>query len=265
MARFFSEAPKSKSQSQEIQQQRTTTTLLDQYLGQVCHKHIRTDLLGKAPLSCTYCKGVDLVIVQCEGYSICRKCNSVQYIVVDHDKPSYKDPPKEISYYAYKRLNHFNEWLNQTQGKETTEIPDDVFDQILLEIRKRKVDNMANLKHNMVRTILKKLDLSKYYEHIYYIINRLNGIPMPHFSPELEEQLRNMFLQMQAPFRKHMPPDRKNFFSYPYVLHKFVQLLGHDKYLANFPLLKCREKLHKQDQLWNKICEELNWQFIKSL
>ena len=64
---------------------------------------------------------------------------------------------------------------------------------------------------------------------------------------------------------KHCPKDRKNFLSYSYVLHKFVQLLGLDEFLACFPLLKSREKLHQQDQIWKKICEELKWEFIKSL
>ena len=55
----------------------------------------------------------------------------VDYIVIDSDKPSYKDPPKEISYFAYKRINHFNEWLAQFQFKETTDIPQELYDQIL--------------------------------------------------------------------------------------------------------------------------------------
>jgi hypothetical protein len=28
---------------------------------------------------------------------------------------------KEISYFAYKRINHFQEWISQIQGKETTD------------------------------------------------------------------------------------------------------------------------------------------------
>ena len=38
-------------------------------------------------------------------------------IFADSDKPSYKDPPKEISYFKYKRINHFNEWLAQFKIK----------------------------------------------------------------------------------------------------------------------------------------------------
>ena len=72
---------------------------------------------------------------------ICRKCD-ISYIIIDSDKPSYKDPPKEVCYFAYKRINHFNEWLAQFQAKETTDIPVKIYDQILLEIKKERIDNI---------------------------------------------------------------------------------------------------------------------------
>ena len=56
-----------------------------------------------------------------------------------------------------------------------------------------------------------------------------------------------------------------NFLSYSYVLHKFVQLLELDDFLPCFMLLKSREKLQQQDQIWKKICEYLKWQYIPSL
>ena len=74
-----------------------------------------------------------------------------------------------------------------------------------------------------------------------------------------------MFREIQNPFMKYCPKDRKNFLSYSYVLHKFVQLLNMDEFLICFPLLKSREKLHQQDIIWKQICDDLNWEFIKSL
>ena len=124
---------------------------------------------------------------------------------------------------------------------------------------------MALLTQTKVRDILKKLRLNKYYEHVPHIINRLNGLPAPIMNRETEEKLRNMFKEIQIPFLKHCPKERKNFLSYSYVLHKFVQLLGYDQYLVNFPLLKSREKLHQQDIIWKEICEDLKWEFIRSI
>ena len=208
---------------------------------------------------------IEKIVHLSEGNMICKKCGEISYIVIDSDKPSYKDPPKEISYFAYKRINHFNEWLAQFQAKETTDIPKELYDQILLEIKKERIDNMYELKQNKIRDILKKLKQNKYYEHIPHIINKINGLPPPIMSRETEEELRRMFKEIQIPFQKFCPKDRKNFLSYSYVLHKFVQLLDLDEYLHCFILLKSREKLHQQDIIWCKICKYLKWEFIPSV
>lgn len=200
-----------------------------------------------------------------EGINICPQCGYQNYILIDYDKPSYKDPPREISYFAYKRINHFNEWLAQFQAKESTEISKDIYDSIKEEIYKEKITDLTELTPQKLREILKKLKLNKYYEHTPHIINRLNGVPAPMMSRETEEKLRIMFREIQTPFLKHCPKQRKNFLSYSYVLHKFVQLLGLDEYLECFPLLKSKDKLHEQDLIWKKICEELEWEFIRSI
>ena len=125
--------------------------------------------------------------------------------------------------------------------------------------------DISQLSTHKLREILKKLKLNKYYEHVPHIINRLNGVPPPTISRETEEELRRMFKEIQMPFHKFCPKDRKNFLSYSYVLHKFMQLLEMDEFLPCFMLLKSREKLHQQDQIWKKICEYLRWEFIASV
>ena len=37
------------------------------------------------------------------------------------------------------------------------------------------------------------------------------------------------------------------------------------EFLAYFPVLKDREKRIEQDDIWKKICKELNWNFIPTL
>jgi len=199
------------------------------------------------------------------GKLICLKCGEETPILIDSDKPSYKDPPREVCYFAYKRINHFNEWLAQFQAKESTDIPQAVYNDILIELKKERINNIKDLTPIKLREILKKLKKNKYYEHIPHIINKLNGVPPPIMNRKTEEELRRMFKEIQVPFHKYCPPNRKNFLSYSYVLHKFVQLLELDEFLPCFMLLKSREKLQQQDQIWKKICEHLKWQFIPSL
>eukprot|EP00798_Chlamydomonas_sp_ICE-L_P030950 gene30950-36008_t len=191
-----------------------------------------------------------------------------RYIAIAYDDGPMRtptDPPKDAACFAYKRINHLNKWLNQVQGRETTEIPEDVFMNIIMEIKEQKITNMATLTPKRIRAILKKIDSNKYYEHIPHIMHRLNGIPTIHMPPDLEDKVRCMFCAIQIPFLKYQPPKRKNFLSYSYCLHKMMQLLEKDQYLVNFPLLKSREKLYQQDQIWKKICEDVRWDFIPSL
>ena len=76
---------------------------------------------------------------------------------------------------------------------------------------------------------------------------------------------KKMFEEIQGPFEKHKPPERKNFLSYSYCIYKFCQLLGQNHVLKHLSLIKNREKLHMQDKLFEKICKDLGWEFIPSL
>jgi len=239
-------------------------SLLDTYMS-IMDPNYMNQKVKDSEEFCPHCESKTIITMLNDGYTFCSTCHSMENMIVDHDKPSYKDPPKEITYFSYKRINHLNEWLNQVQGKETTEIPEEIYDKILFEIKKQRITNMADLSPVKVKKILKQLKVHKYYEHIPHIINRLNGLPMPNFTPELEEKLRTMFKLIQTPFLKHSPPGRKNFLSYSYCLHKFLQLLEKDEFLSYFCLLRSREKLQAQDVIWSRICFELSWQFIPSL
>ena len=200
-----------------------------------------------------------------EGILVCPKCGSEEYMLVVSDFPSFRDPPKERNNYAYKKINHLNEILNQFQAKESTIIPEEVMNEVICEIKKRRIQNVAQLTDTDMREILKKLNRSKYYEHATHILSRLNGNPPPTITPEIEEKIRAMFQEIQAPFLVYCPDDRTNFLSYSYILYKFFELLELDEYKSYFSLLKSRDRLIEHDQIWKKICEYLRWEFISSV
>jgi len=240
--------------------------LLNDYL------HIEDPAMGRNTVEeyddpwtlCERC-GNEMIMCLNEANLTCSNCGHQEFILVDSDKPSYKDPPREVCYYAYKKINHFNEWLAQFQAKESTEIPSEVYDDILVQLKKERITNMGSLKPTKLREILRKMKCSKYYEHIPHIINRLNGQNAPFMSRDDEEKLRHMFREIQPSFKKHCPKGRRNFLSYGYVLYKFCELLEMDDYLACFPLLKNRDKLYLQDKTWQKICEDQRWQYVKTV
>jgi len=213
---------------------------------------------------CIKCS-IEMLLNNNSGQLTCPNCGYIENIIVDSDKPSFKEPPKEMTSFCYKRINHLNEFLAQFQAKETTDIPETVYNDIIIEIKKERIKNMSLITPDKMRTILKKIKKNDYYEHIPYIINQLNGLPPPVIAPEIEEIIRGMFKAIQIPFEKYCPVERKNFLSYNYVMYKFFELLELDEYLACFQLLKSRTKLHQQDQIWKNICKDLNWEYINSL
>tara|TARA_Y100000385_G_scaffold276182_1_gene321624 strand:- start:167 stop:1234 length:1068 start_codon:yes stop_codon:yes gene_type:complete len=211
---------------------------------------------------CNKCNVGELIKSSYDGILICNKCYSINKYLINSDKPSYKEPPKEISFYAYRRINHFKEILAQFQAKETTDIPDSIIEKIKYQIKKERID-IKYLTNKKTKDILKKLGFNKYYEHITFIKDKL-GIKPPIMTPQLEETLCNLFIDIQIPYAKYCPLDRVNFLNYYYTLYKLCELLDEKQYLPYFPMLKEQKKI-EQDEVWKKICEDLDWDFIPTL
>ena len=242
----------------------TLQDIIDAYMNEINDSSMQKTMINPHTEYCEACSN-HKIFIESESILLCNKCGVQEHILMNQNKPSYKDPPREYTFFAYKRINHFNEWLSQFQAKESTHIPVQIIEDLKNEIKKERIQDISLINTKRIRRFLKKLGYNKYYEHIPHIINKLNGSPPPIIQPEIEEKLRAMFKMIQVPFLKHCPPKRKNFLSYSYVLHKFVQLLNMSELTSCFPLLKSRQKLYQQDMIWKNICKDLNWEFVKSV
>jgi hypothetical protein len=237
--------------------------IVQKYLSNIDESFLDMSAYVRETDICQCCFKGEMIPLDDEGVLICNLCSVNIPYLIENEKPSYKEPPKEVCFYAYKKINHFKEILAQFQGKETTQIPNEVIEQIQQQIKKERI-GLEQLTHHKTKEILKKLSFNKYYEHIAFIKNKL-GIKPPVFSPELEDTLCNLFMEIQAPYAKTCPDYRVNFLNYYYVLFKFCELLGETQYLDDIPLLKDREKLIEQDETWKKMCVEMNWEFIATV
>jgi predicted nucleic acid-binding Zn-ribbon protein len=187
---------------------------LERYLSIIEPTAIRGGILPGSGIepdfgACPHCE-TEMVFYHNEATLGCPGCGYQDFILVDSEKPSYKDPPREISYFAYKKINHFNEWLAQFQAKESTEIPADVYENILAEIKKERITDPRTLKPQKLREVLKKLHLNKFYEHIPHILHRMNAFCAPTMSREMEDKLRYMFKEIQPSFIRHCSKVMKN-------------------------------------------------------
>jgi hypothetical protein len=215
---------------------------------------------------CESCRAGEMIPQDEEGILICNnsKCGKFITYIVDNAKPTNKEPPNEVSYTAYIRLNHFKEILSQFQAKETTQIPEEVITLIRNRIKKERIKDMKELNYDKMREILRKLGLNKYFEHIQYI-NSIFGIKPPIMNEELHETLCVLFIEIQQPWAIHCPANRTNFFNYTYTLYQLCVLLGQTQYLPYIPLMKDRTKQLEQDMIWKKVCEDLDWEFCGTI
>jgi len=98
-----------KSENQKQRRVLTKTEMMDKYMNYVDTRYISDKNKEDDIEICRKCNA-QKYFINAEGIMICQKCGAQEYVLIDCDKPSYKEPPKEIAYFAYKRINHFKSW-----------------------------------------------------------------------------------------------------------------------------------------------------------
>ena len=140
--------------------------------------------------------------------------------------------------------------LSQFQAKESTEINNEIIELIINELKRMRVNKIDKVSLTQFKSILKKLKLNDYYEHIPYIKSKITNKPAPTISREIENEFKKMFDLIQEPFEKYCPKTRINFLSYSYILNKFCCIKNLPQYKSYFPLLKNPQKLAFHDQIF---------------
>ena len=141
----------------------------------------------------------------------------------------------------------------------------DVITHVMQEFVLRRITSKDAIDAKKVREVLKSLKLRKYYDNVAQITARITGKPPPRMTLDQESQCLLMFHAVEQLWPIHCPADRRNFLSYSYCLYKFCELLGWDYLLPNFSLLKGKDKLQRQDAIWKKICDDLEWDYFPSI
>lgn len=258
---FFKLNSDDKNMSNKTKENIIIQSMNTKYLNNVNDKYIDVSKYMYSANICSVCKMGELIPYEDEGLLICKNCSHTFPYLAENEKPSYKDTPKEICFYAYKRLNHFKEVLSQFQAKETTQINSEIIEKIKKQIKKERI-TLNDLTNEIMREILKKLGYdSKFYEHIPFIKHKL-GIKPLIMSQELEEDLYNDFKDLQAPYFKHCPHNRENFLNYNYTAFKLCERRGCVEFLPHFHRIKDRYKVIEHDNIWSKMCKDLGWKYI---
>lgn len=200
---------------------------------------------------------------------ICTKCGSEVDYINEHERLNYDNNIHDKTNFEYDPLTHFKEHLTNFQAKESTVIPSEIYDIILVEMKKEQKRNLAELDYETVKRYLQNnsdLKFTKYYSNIYRIIYNLNKQLPPNMDQQIVDILIAMFEQTIPLFEKYKKiSNRKNHISYPFVIHKMLQILELDQYAVYFSPLKSKDKRNENDQIWKLICRDLKWKFYPSI
>ena len=229
---------------------------------------LKEELIGGTD-PCDRCN-VPMVVLGSEALLGCKTCGRTRlYVQATSFNRAYKEDGREFSgfnyKYSYKRSHHMQDWIHLVQGKETAEVHADVITHVMQEFVLRRITSKDAIDAKKVREVLKSLKLRKYYDNVAQITARITGKPPPRMTLDQESQCLLMFHAVEQLWPIHCPADRRNFLSYSYCLYKFCELLGWDYLLPNFSLLKGKDKLQRQDAIWKKICDDLEWDYFPSI
>lgn len=220
---------------------------------------------------CKECKSY-MILDEKTSHLVCENCGITKFFF-DTYKEQWSDEVEIITPYSYRRQNHFEDHLKRLQAKESKTIPNNVINNVLRELSIRKINDASKIDEKLIKSILKKLELSSYYDNINTIICIITGKKPLIMSKELEEKLKVMFNSIQDSFERHKnlaTTTRTNFLSYSYTINKMLRIIGEKdpsvlEFVPKFKLLKSRDKLILQDKVWCKICKDMNWTFMPSV
>lgn len=176
----------------------------------------------------------------------------------------------DVGFSAYQRQTHFREIVSEFEATKGA-VPDDVYSAVRARMVRERV-RPEDLTYGVMRGLLMRLQLSKYYNHV----NRINahfGVAPPDVDAGLREALFRCFDELQLPWaRLSVGADRGvNVFQYNYVLYQLLRLLGQDRLLpfTSFEAERGgrsnRQKHIEQDARWRQACAELDWVFLPTV
>lgn len=227
--------------------------------------------------SVEYCEECNVRVIynSKEACCACPRCGiSKNYQAPD---TSYREGVHIHVPYLYQRANHFRDHLKRVSGRESTQISQWILDAVTAEVHKR-TDDFASISPEDMRAILKMLrkrhksdseadpmlKQSSLYNHTVRIWALVTKQQPPVISQVQQAELLHLFTIVQEPWLKRKPEGRINFLSYAYILNKMCNMLGYTELAQHFKLLKSRDKIIAQDQMWASICKDVGLEFVRS-
>lgn len=170
-------------------------------------------------MHCPDCQ-VALIFLPRLSENVCPECGKTSANCGDdsYENLPFGDRPHPVSESSYSRQTHMAELLAQVQGTERTEVPPEVVEAMRDRLRKhRLLDDPTKLTPNTVRSHLRQLKLSKWYDNAMQLAlilsnGRCPRLRLPH---ALVQDIHASFAAAQEPFAQAIRNSKRtNFLAY---------------------------------------------------
>ena len=204
---------------------------------------------------------LEMLIDYQESVLVCTKCGVFEYYSVHVS--SYNHTMRYSRRKCiYKRSDNFKVVLNQFFYGGKRVVPDDV-----MEMIKDEIHDETNILYNytiplmipILECILKRNELTRYKDSIYFIYFKLSGVHTPHITTKEYNMILKVFDVVSTIYDKYKPKGRKSFLNYPFVLKQILIMLGKVEYAKYIPKLKTHSKQKELERLWCLITKDPEW------
>lgn len=274
----FSEKKESPNNKKKIEEKRTALRValaeIFRDYKETLHRDLYTKSAKRTETQCENCKSVDLEVTS--QYIICNKCHHCKDVVKKLLKSHYRDSETLAGYTisktkrrdSYLRSSHFTEHLRQLQAKTRSQVCPILLAAVKERVLRFHIDP-KKVTIKIVKRFLKELNYASKYEIAASILKSINpDAEILNLTSEEEEIMLSLFLSTERSserWKRIIMPKRKNTMSYSFVAYQLAQMLGYDRHLKHFRLLKSPKLLSKQVLWWSKVCEDLGWTFQSPL
>ena len=192
---------------------------------------------------------------------VCTKCGVFEYYPVYVTSYNHMMKPSRRKC-IYKKLDNFKVILNQFFYGGKRAVPDDIMETI-----KDEIHDETNILYPyeipltipILECILKRNELTRYKDSIYFIYFKLSGVPFPHINTKEYNMMLKVFDVVSTIYDKYKPKGRKSFLNYPFVLKQILMMRGMGQYAKYIPQLKTHSKQKELKQVWELITKDPEW------
>ena len=189
---------------------------------------------------------------------VCKRCGVFEYYPVY--VPSYNHTMRPMRRKCiYKRYDNFKVILNQFFYGGKRVVPDDVMVAI-----KDEIHDGTNILYNYtipitiptLECILKRNELTRYKDSIYFIYFKISGGSYPHITTKEYNIMLKVFDVVSTIYDKYNPKGRKSFLNCPFVLKQILITRNMDQYAKYIPKLKTHSKQKDLERVWELITKD---------